>query len=127
MLEKPSKRPETATTVYIPDANMNIIEQQLRAMDPSLEDAFANTNASISLQEPTKSRLAAWVLYLPQFCCDKGLINLLASKISSNLGGSKARIVEIDMGLQSVAISIEDYEPSAYAKQLSYTVADLPE
>jgi DNA polymerase III delta subunit len=121
-----NKRPTDASNIYIPDADLSILKQQLRAMDKKLDDAFANTAASVTLQEPKQDRLAAWVLYLPNFRCDKGLFNLIASKVSGNLSGTNARIVELDMGTQSFAVSIEDYEPSAYAKQLTYDISTLP-
>jgi hypothetical protein len=121
------KRPEEVTTIYIPDADLSLIEQKIRSLDSRLDDAFADTPASLTLQEPTKDRLAAWVLHLPDFRCDKGLINLVASTVFRNVGGGRAGILELDMASQSFAAAIEDYQPSALMRQISYTIADLPE
>lgn len=124
MLEFPEKRPDKATTIYIPDANLSMIEQQLKTLSPRIEESFEVHGGSITLQEPTQAKLAGWVLYMPGFYGTFSLMNKLTSSIKRNLTMG-ARILDFDMDSKKIAVSIEDYQPSAYIKTRTFEVANL--
>jgi hypothetical protein len=126
MLEFPDKRPENATEIYVADADMTIIEQQLRAMSGPLDDAFANHGATLTFQEPTKTKLAGMVLYLPKFKATMSHVQLVMSQASRAVDASM-RISDLNMEKRSFAMSMERYQKSAFQKQVTYKVADLPE
>lgn len=125
MLTFTNKRPNTAVTIYRPDMNLAIVEQQLRALSPALAHAFDSAEATLSIQEPTQSQLAGLIITFTRLTMTFDQINRVVGRVRQdlNIGFSE---IDLDLEGRRIGFMIERFEPSAFANLISYTVADLP-
>lgn len=126
MLNTSQLRPKSATTIYRRDVDLAVIESQIRQRNALLDTAFANGDITLSVREPTKSLMAAVVVNTSNLDFQWSDIGSTLAQSAKDMGfGSGA--LGIDLPNQRIEIPIEMYEPSAFVKQISYIVSDLPD
>ena len=125
MLNPETFRPNDATTIYTRDLDLAIIEQQLKSRKQEIADAFNAGIISLSLRSPTKSKMGAILADVSQLNTTFSILLSPVQQSAKDMGfGSGA--VGIDFITGTLEIPIEMYEQSAFVKQITHTVANLP-
>lgn len=124
MLNKTHERPSDVMHIYRPNMNEAVIQAQLSAMSTKLADAFSTGGATLTVQEPTLSQMAALIVTFPNLTLDFSEVSRMVATFREDLRINQ-REIEIDMASRSIAFKIETYAPSAYVNQIVYDASTL--
>mgnify|MGYP000353819098 CR=1 FL=1 len=119
-------RPEGFTEVYMPDIDLNILKKQMKGINPQLANEVDSGNVTLSLREPTQTLLGAIVLEISSI--DQRLDMALGtfSRLPKGFGKTKRDAgIKIEDGKLYLAVNVEEYEPSAFKKQVTYSADNL--
>lgn len=115
------KRPNVST-LYTIDVDIPTLEAQISALNNTFANAINNGNISVSLTNPTATRIASVVFTTSNLV----LTDSEVLAVLSSLRQAFKKPIQIDLPSQMLEASREMYEPSMQIRQISHTVADLP-
>ena len=126
LLASEGNRPPEVTTIYRIDVDPNAVTQQLKLANETLKTAIENNNLTVSVREPTQSQLAALIISATDLTLRLDKMWSLLKSQGQNLGLS-VKDIEIDAATGDVGLNIEEYQSSAFKKQVSFDVSALTE
>lgn len=126
MLDPSEFRPEDAVTIYTRQVSLPIIEDQLKNRSDTIKDAFNAGLLSLSLRDPTKTKMGAILVDVSQLDTTLGEVLSPVQQAARDMGFGPGA-VGIAFTTGTVEVPIEMYEQSAFVKQVTHTVADLPD
>lgn len=111
-------------TIYRIDVNTAVVTAQVREVNDRLLDAIDAGVLTLSVREPTQSLVAALVFTTTDLVLNTNELYRFLNVLRSSFNNAP---LEISVATGELAVSIEQYQPSAFMQQISYLVADLPE
>ena len=125
MLNPAQFRPDSLTTIYTHDIDLVITEQNFKVQKQEIADAFNNGLISLSVQNPTQSKMGAVLVDVSQLDTTFNVLLKPLQQSAKDMGfGSGA--VGVDFTTGKLEIPIEMYQQSAFVKQISHDVNTLP-
>lgn len=124
MLYSAEHRPANVDPIYELDVDIPTVTAQVRTFSTKIAAAVDAANLTLSRRSPTQSLLAALVFDISELTLSLVEVQGFCSDISRSFRAESELVVS--GGQAKLYVSLEQYEPSAFSKQISHTVADLP-